>query len=449
LYIQNYAELTSHGQAIDRKTLIDIIEHSLRAADPYVATKNLVRLKGNMLNVGDLQLDLSRRGEIYLLGAGKATFPIAKALEEILGEKLSDGIVIVKEGQKGTLQRVELVEASHPLPDKRGYIAAQRMKAMAEQAREGDIVFCAITGGSSALAPLPAKGISFEEKLKVHEVLLNSNATIREINTVRKHLSEIKGGKLALSVFPAEIINLTVSDVIGDPLDYVTDPTVSDTSTFADAISVLKHYRLLEKIPELAREYLLTATHEMENPRDFTGKPLHNFIVVKSDVPCEAAFCRAKELGLNSILLTTTLEGESKEMANIFTSIAREIKAYDRPFKSPCLIAAGGETTVSLKDKHGQGGPNQEMAISAALQLEKMDGVVFAAVDTDGTDGLTSFAGGIVDSSTVMRARQKGLDLRESLFSHDTATALNELGDAIITGHTGTNVNDLYLVLVA
>lgn len=448
MYIQNYAELTSHGQVTDRKTLIDIIEYSLRAADPYVATQNLVRLKGNILNVGDLHFDLSKRGKIYLLGAGKATFPVAKALEEILGEKLTDGIVIVKEGQQGTLQRVNLIQASHPLPDKRGYLAAQKMKAMAEQAKEGDIVFCAITGGSSALAPLPINGVNIEEKRKIHEVLLNSGATIREINTVRKHLSQIKGGRLALSVFPAELINLTVSDVIGDPLDYITDPTVPDTSTFADAISVLQHYGLFNKIPESAQEYLLTATQEKENPKDFAGKPLHTFIIVKSEIPCEAAIRRAKELGFNSILLTTTLSGESKEMAHIFASIASEVKTYERPFKSPCLIVAGGETTVSLQGRHGLGGPNQEMALSAALQLERMDGVVFAAIDTDGTDGLTSFAGGIVDSSTAMRANQKGLDLMQSIFFHDTAIVLNELGDAIKTGHTGTNVNDLYLILI-
>jgi len=449
LYIQNYTELTSHGQVAERKTLIDIIEYSLRAADPYVATKNMVRMKGNMLNVGDLHFDLSKRGNIYLLGAGKATYPIAKALEEILGEKLTDGIIIVKEGQQGTLRRVNLVKASHPLPDKRGYFAAQKMKAMAEQAKEVDIVFCAITGGSSALAPLPINGVSIEEKRKIHEVLLNSGATIREINTVRKHLSQIKGGKLALSVFPAELINLTVSDVIGDPLDYITDPTVPDTSTFADAISVLQHYELLNKIPKSAQKYLLTATQKEENPKDFTGKPLHTFIILKSDVPCEAAFRRAKELGFNSIVITTTLEGESKEMAHIFTGIAREMKTYERPFKSPCLIVGGGEANVYLKGRHGRGGPNQEMALSAALQFERMDGVVFAAIDTDGTDGLTNFAGGIVDSSTTRRASQKRLDLMQSLFSHDAATALNELGDAIKTGHTGTNVNDLYLMLVA
>ena len=222
-----------------------------------------------------------------------------------------------------------------------------------------------------------------------------------------------------------------------------------DTSTFADAISVLQHYELLNKIPKSAQKYLLTATQKEENPKDFTGKPLHTFIILKSDVPCEAAFRRAKELGFNSIVITTTLEGESKEMAHIFTGIAREMKTYERPFKSPCLIVGGGEANVYLKGRHGRGGPNQEMALSAALQFERMDGVVFAAIDTDGTDGLTNFAGGIVDSSTTRRASQKRLDLMQSLFSHDAATALNELGDAIKTGHTGTNVNDLYLMLVA
>lgn len=448
MYIKNREELVSHGQTEERKTVIDIIEHALLAADPYTATINLVHLDGDILSVGDLHLDLSGRGKIYLLGAGKATFPIAKALEEILGDRIADGVVIVKEGQPGNLHRVKIREASHPLPDERGFMAAKEMKTVAEMAQEGDIVFCVITGGSSSLAPLPVSGITLAEKKKVNELLLNSGATIREINAVRKHLSQIKGGNLALSIFPAELINLTVSDVTGDPLDYITDLTVPDTSTFEDAIQVLKKYDLLERIPQSAREYLLSATPEMENPKDFSSMPVHTFVIVKSDVVCEAASNRASELGLASMILTSILEGESKEISHVFTGIAREIKTYHRPLTPPCAVIASGETTVTLPGECGKGGPNQEFALSAALQFDGINEVVIAAIDTDGTDGPTELAGGIIDSSTLERARKKGLDLSRSLLSHDACTALTELDDAIITGHTGTNVNDLYIMLV-
>lgn len=448
MYIKNKEELTSHGQVEGRGTVIDIIEHALLAADPYTATINLVHLDGDILTVGGLHFDLSKRGKIYLFGAGKATFPIAKALEEILGERISDGVVILKEGQEGTLERVRMREASHPLPDERGFMAAKEMKSLAETVQEGDIVFCVITGGSSALAPFPASGITIEEKRRVHELLIHSGATIREINAVRKHLSQIKGGKLALSIFPAELISLTVSDVTDDPLDYITDLTVPDTSTFEDAIQVLKKYDLVGKIPKSALEYLLNATPEMENPRDFNNMPVHTFVIVKSKVVCEAASNRAKELGFAPMILTSTLEGEAKEISHIFTGMAREIKTYGRPLTAPCVVIAGGETTVTISGSYGKGGPNQEFVLSAALQLAGMSGVVIAAIDTDGTDGPTELAGGIIDSSTTERAREKGLDLLESLLSHDASTTLSELSEVIVTGHTGTNVNDLYVMLV-
>lgn len=449
MYIKNREELTSHGHVEARKTVIDIIEHALSAADPYIATKNLVHLNGDILTVGNLRFNLAKRGKIYLLGAGKATFPIAKALEEILGERIADGVVILKEGQENTLQQVKMREASHPLPDERGFMAAQEIKSLAKTAQEGDIVFCAITGGSSSLAPFPVPSVTIGEKREINELLLHSGADIREINAVRKHLSQIKGGNLARSIFPAEIINLTVSDVTVDSLDYITDLTVPDTSTFADAIQVLKKYELLEKIPKSARDYLLNATPEMENPKDFSNMPVHTFVMMKGNASCEAASERASELGLASMILTSTLEGESKEVSQVFTAIAREIKAYHRPLTPPGIIIAGGETTVTIQGRYGKGGPNQEFALSAALQLKDESGVVVAAIDTDGTDGPTELAGGIVDSSTVARAREKGLDLSQSLLSHDSSTVLNKLNDAIITGHTGTNISDLYLMLVS
>jgi len=298
----------------------------LCAADPYVATRNLIGLQGEDLTVGPLHFDLSRRGNIYILGAGKATLPIAKALEETLGERITEGIIIIKKGQDGTLEKIKIRRASHPLPDNEGLDAAKEVQRIAAKAQENDIVLCAITGGSSALMPLPVSNITLEEKRRINELLLASGATIREINTIRKHLSDIKGGKLALSIFPAEILNLTVSDVTGDPLDYITGPTVPDTSTFSEAISILKKYNLWGKLPESAICYLQNATPELETPKNF-GKfesLVHSFILIRSGTICEAASVKARELGFKPLILTTTLEGESREVGIVFAGIAKE-----------------------------------------------------------------------------------------------------------------------------
>jgi len=449
MYIKNRQELTSHGYKREREAALNIIDYALKAADPYCATKELVHLDGRILNVGQLRFNLSQRGNIYVFGMGKATFVVAKALEDILSEKISGGIVIVKQGQAGTLHRIKVREASHPLPDRYGWRAAKELMTMAEMTKEGDIVFCAITGGSSALAPLPVPGISLGDKRRVTELLLRSGATIREINAVRKHLSCIKGGRMALAIFPAEIINLTVSDVIEDPLDYITGPTVPDTSTFADAVLVLERYNLMDQTPRPIRNYLQMATPELETPKDFSGLPVHTFVLVKSASICEAAAKKAKALGFNSMILTTCLEAESREAGSLFASIGKEIQRHQRPIRPPCAVVAGGETTVVIRGKPGCGGPNQEFIIGAALKLDESDRVVIAAIDSDGTDGPTSIAGGIVDPSTVARARDQGYDIFAHLVHHDTSSILQKLSDAIITGHTGTNVNDLKVMLVS
>jgi len=449
MYIQNVESLTSHGYKKDRRAAIDIIEYALAAVDPYSATKNFISLQGEILNVGSLHFDLSQRDNIYVLGAGKATLSIARALEEIIGERITEGLITVKRGQVSNLKKIKIREASHPLPDRKGHKAANEIKVIAEKAQEKDLVFCIFTGGSSALAPLPVPEISLGDKRIVTELLLRSGATIREINAVRKHLSSIKGGRMALAIFPAEIINLTVSDVTGDPLDYITGPTVPDTSTFADAVSVLERYNLMGRIPGPIRNYLQMATPELETPKDFSGLPVHTFVLVKSASICEAAAKKARALGFNSMILTTCLEAESREAGSLFASIGKEIQRHQRPIRPPCAVVAGGETTVVIRGKSGCGGPNQEFIIGAALKFDESDRIVIAAIDSDGTDGPTSIAGGIVDPSTVARARNQGCDIFAHLVHHDTSPALQKLGDAIITGHTGTNVNDLKVMLVS
>ena len=441
MYIRNGNELLSHGNRALRAAALDIAEYALSQVDPCVATRSLVSLSGDTLTVGDLSFDLRHRGRVYVLGAGKASLPIARALEDVLGNRIGRSLVIVKEGQESSTRIISLREASHPLPDERGHEAAREMMALAAEAKAGDIVFCLFTGGSSALAPYPVEGVSIEEKRRVHRLLLESGATIREINAVRKHLSRLKGGRFALAIFPAEIINLTVSDVTGDPYDYITCPTVPDTSTFADARRVLDRYRLWDRFPASAAAYLRGATEQQENPRDFGGRPVHTFLLVRSGAVCEAAAAKARELGFTPRILTTEMEGDSAAEGLAFGRLLTAERGGN-----PVALIAGGETTVTIDDAAGEGGPNQEFALSAATAPLSSHQVVLS-LDTDGTDGPTTLAGGLTDGSTAERARALGVDLEQALRKHDVSPVLRRLDDAIVTGHTGTNVNDLKLGL--
>jgi hydroxypyruvate reductase/glycerate 2-kinase len=290
-----------------------------------------------------------------------------------------------------------------------------------------------------------------EEKKAVNRLLLTCGANIVEINAVRKHLSQIKGGRLAKAIHPqTELINLTVSDVIGDPLDYITDPTVPDTSTFDDAKATMTKYDLWSKVPSSVSRFLKRADPELETPKekDLAEYNRHDFIIVEGDTACAGASERATELGFNSMILSTMLEGESSELGCTFASIAKEIVLNNRPIEPPCIIIGGGETTVKIGDKFGLGGPNQEFALSAACEIAGLDQVLVAGIDSDGTDGPTDFAGAIVDGGTSMRAQAAGIDMHTSLKTHNVTQALQGLGDIVETGATGTNVNDLKMLMV-
>ncbi len=416
-----------------------IIEHGIRAADPYAATMDLLKLDGDRLCVGLLEYDLQEWKHIYVVGAGKATQPIALALEEVLGDRITDGLVILKRGEERKLHRIRIIEAAHPVPDEESYRGAQEIVKIARQAGQHDLVFAAITGGSSALLVWPADGISLADKQALNEILLRCGASIREINAVRKHASRVKGGRLAQEIFPAELINLTVSDVTGDPLDYITGPTVPDTSTYKDAWRTLDKYNLWDQMPESVRQHLKRGT-EIESPKAFSNR-YHTFIVVAGDAACLGAARRSEELGYVSHILTTEMEGESRDAAVAFVDFANDVEA-------PCAIIAGGETTVTIDGGCGEGGSNQEFALSAALAIAGRENVVVASVDTDGTDGPTEAGGGLVDGETVARARAAGFDASEYLRTHSALPLLETTGDLVITGPTGTNVNDLKLLLV-
>ncbi|MEW5910095.1 MAG: glycerate-2-kinase family protein, partial [Thermodesulfobacteriota bacterium] len=307
-YIKNREVLLSHGNVKLRKTAFDIVEHALSNADPYKAVEKLVHLRGDLLEVGEIDLDLKKRGRIFLLGTGKATYPIAKALEEILGDRIEDGVIICKYGQEGSLCRSRLYFSGHPIPDEAGLRAAHEALALARQTRPGDILFACITGGSSALMPCPVEGVTLDDKKIVNTLLLTCGANIIEINAVRKHLSRIKGGWLAKTIHPqTHLINLTVSDVIGDPLDYITCPTVPDTSTFDDARRTLTKYALWNKVPDSVNRYLKTGGPAQETPKDLSDHWIDNFIIVAGTAACEGAAKKARELNFQTMILSTML----------------------------------------------------------------------------------------------------------------------------------------------
>lgn len=448
-YIRNREQLLSHGDRKLREMAVEIIEAGLRAADPYPAVHQLIQREGDSLTVGELILDLKQFERVFILGAGKASAGIVRALEEILPDRISGGLVSLKDDDPAAHLHIDVIRAAHPIPDEDSMRAARGMMELAAGFTARDLVFAAITGGSSALLCLPAAGISLAEKQRVNELLLLSGADIFQINAVRKHLSRVKGGRLARAVLPATLINLTVSDVVGDALDYITGPSVPDSSTFDDARATLDTFQLWDQFPPAAAEYLRRGDEAQETPKDFGDAPLFSFVVVPGDAAVKAACQLGLRLGYRAEILTTQLEGEAAAAGLFFTSIAKEITRFDRPFERPCALIAGGENVVTIGGAAaGVGGPNQEFALSAATRLEGIEQVVIASVDTDGTDGPTEVAGGLVDATTPASARSAGSDIAHALRTHDSYGPLLAVGDVVVTGATGTNVNDLKLALI-
>ena len=450
--IENADELLSHGDGA-RQALLRIARASLSTADPYRATLSRVSLDGQGLCVDRVRYPLDAGGRVFLIGAGKASFPIAKAVEDVLGDRIHKGLIVAKTGQTGSLSHSALWLAAHPIPDESSLAAGKAMVALLREVRSGDLVIACITGGSSALLVAPAAGITLSDKAETNRILLACGADIREINAVRKHISRIKGGRLAQAL-PAgtRLINLTVSDVIGDPLDYITDCTVPDSSTLDDARRTLDKYGLWQRLPHGVRAHLEDGGGVQETPGEAELAHLRrqDVILVPSDAACRGAHRAALDLGYETMILSTRIEGESRELGRTFGAIAKEVIATSNPLARPCAIIAGGETTVTIAGAEGgRGGPNQEFAAAAALEIDGLRGTAVLGLDTDGTDGPTDIAGALVDGGTIARARRMGVDLRAALMRHDVAPCLERLGDALRTGQTGTNVNDLKILLMS
>jgi glycerate 2-kinase len=427
-----------------REGALAIWRSALAAAAVEPLIRSSLRLRGDVLACGPLNLDLSGVERLLVLGCGKAGAAMARAAESILGDRISQGLVVVKDGYTLPTRIVELAEAGHPVPDLRGQAAAQRVLALAEAAGPHDLIIFLISGGGSALMPAPAPSVTLQQKQDVTRLLLGAGATIGELNAVRKHLSLLKGGQLARAAAPARVLTLLLSDVIGDPLDVIASgPTAPDPTTFADALDVLSRRGVDDRVaPAVIERLRAGARGEIaETPKP--GEPLFNnvthVVVGNSRLAVDAAARTAERLGYTPRVATAALEGEAREVARTLVAKARSLPP------AACVIA-GGETTVTVRGR-GLGGRCQEFALAAALTLESGDDLIVLAAGTDGTDGPTDAAGALVDAQTIERGRVAGLDPDRSLADNDANTFLGASGDLIVTGPTNTNLLDLYVAL--
>ena len=437
-----------------------LIRSALKAADPAAAVRRSLRIETSRLIIEDpaenqshdyfYELDGVRR--LIVIGAGKAAPAMAAAVESVLGPRITDGLVVTTAGRFKPLKRIQVLTAGHPIPDAAGRKAAAHLVRLVTGLGMDDMVLFLLSGGASALLPFPSKGIPLRDKQRVTDQLLRSGATIHELNAVRKHLSRLKGGQLAARCRPASVVSLILSDVLGNPLDAIgSGPTAPDPTTFGDAIEVLKKYRLWHGTPPAIKQHLDAgrrgARPETPKPGDPLFRRVQNVVIGDNRTAVAAVAERARTWGLNAFVLTTKLQGEAREAANLFGTLAREVRETGRPVPRPACLIAGGELTVTVTGR-GKGGRCQELALAAAKEIAGLSGTTLAAFGTDGTDGPTDAAGAVVDDTTLLRAVRMGLDPDRFLARSDSYHFFKKLGGLIKTGPTGTNVNDIYLLLV-
>ncbi len=428
----------------------EILKSAIEAVEPSVAVKRALTRDKNTLQVGNRSYDLDKYQKIYVMAFGKASVPMAKALEEILYDLPYQGVAITKYGSSSQLESIEVYEAAHPVPDENSLKAGQMVKEILTKAGKNDLVIFLISGGGSSLLALPRKDVSFKDFVKLHETLLLCGATIKEINIVRKHLSTVKGGGLAKMAYPADSISLVLSDVVGDHLDIVASgPTVPDSSTFEDFNDIVERYHitLLPSISRLLEDGLNGLVEETLKAGDPVFDICYNKLIGTNCIALDAAAKKASEMGYNTLLLSSYITGESKEIAKVFSALGRNELLHGRPMSRPACILAGGEATVTVKNG-GKGGRCQEMALSFAIEVEGLENLLFLAAGTDGIDGPTDAAGAFADGNSVEKASMLGMDAREMLNAHDSYDFFNSIGDLHKIGQTGTNVMDIYILLV-
>ncbi len=459
--IKNRDILLSHGDKKSREIVLDIAERTLQHLDAYERIKSIAHMEGSVLCVGQRRWDLSEKRNVYLLGAGKACNHMARALDEILGEYLTRGIAIVKIAEpQDVFQKTEVYVGGHPLPNREGYLACKEILKLVDQATKDDLFLVVISGGSSALMSCPVEGITLQDEIETTDILLKSGASIYEINAIRRHISQMNGGMLAKRIAKqgAELIGFGISDAVGTPAtgdigvpfkNYKGTPMGPDQTTLEEARRVMTDYGVKERLPRSVVEYLENAGPEKETPKAF---PQNTYFLLNS-LPDSCLYAQeaARDMGIPAYILSSFVEGESRDVGTMFASIAREIQAYGLPFPAPCVLLSSGEATTKIPDNSviaGHGGPGQEMVLSFALAAEKIPGCTLLSIDSEGTDGTSLAAGGLTDSRSQASAREKNVDIHGALRGHAAFEALETMQDAVFTGNTGTNLCDFNILYI-
>lgn len=461
LKVKNRASLVRCGDSAGRKLVLDIVEEALGAVDSYHGVRSLLSLEGDILRVGNRTWNLSEKRNLYLVGAGKACNAMAMAVDHVLGDRLTRGIAIVKIAEESDhYGHTEVHVGGHPIPNLEGHLAAGRVLDLVDHMGPKDLVIAVMSGGSSALMNVPVEGISVEEEAETTRVLLTSGADIYAINAVRRHISQTNGGRLAerIAAAGAELIGINIRDAVSvsphlDPaepdLTFDGTPIGSDSTTIADARATIRDFDLSGRIPRSVVDYLESASLAAETPKAF---PSNTYFTINTLPDLSAAAAEASNRrGIDTHVLTTFLEGESRDAGTFMASLAREIQSTGRPFKAPCVVISGGETVTRISPGTavaGHGGPSHELALSFALAAAKVPGACMYAMDSEGTDGTSPAAGGLTDSTSVARARSANIDFRQLLREHASYEALAAIGDSVVTGNTGTNLCDLNVLFV-
>jgi hydroxypyruvate reductase len=434
-----------------RDDAIAIFRAGLRAVEPEAAVRRHVRREGDLLSVADRRYDLRAFENIFVVGAGKAACPMAAALEEIIPDRLEGGHINVKYGHRTALKKIQVQEAGHPIPDQKGLEGTKRILDLLQQVDQKDLVICVISGGGSALLPMPSADVTLPDKQATTRLLLACGANINEMNAVRKHLSQVKGGQLARAAHPATLITLILSDVIGDPLDVIASgPTVPDQSTFHEVQMILDKYGIHDELPGSIQRHVVKGlageTPETPKAGEMIFAKAQNLIVAGNRQAIEAAKAEAERLGYHALILSSLIEGETREVARVHAAIAKEIRASGQPISPPACVISGGETTVTLRGP-GLGGRNLEFVLAATMDIAELKDTVILSAGTDGTDGPTDAAGALGDGATVGRASALNLNPQAFLANNDSYHFFAKLNDLLITGPTNTNVMDLRLIL--
>lgn len=457
--IRNTDLLLQSGNAAVRRPLLQIANETLDTLNSARLIPTLMHVDGQRLIIGECSWQLDAYDRIFVIGAGKAGNHMARAVDAILGDRISWGLVVVKqlEEDDGQLRHIELALGGHPYPNRSGWEATRRILDRLSTCDARTLVLTVFSGGSSALMNCPVEGISLEEERELTRLLLTAGANILDINTVRRHVSAVNGGRLAqlLAATGAEVINLVLSDRVDDravgtpaiPVAYTGTQIGLDPTTFEDARTILRRYNLEERTPPSILRHLNSASHTQETPKEPLPRQ-HTFVIQGLTDACDVALHCAERAGIPAHVLTSVLEGDSRQAGCFLGAIAREIRYHQRPFPTPCLLIAAGETTVRIEGAAGLGGPSQELAAAFAHQIDGLKDVAIMAIETEGTDGPTSLAGALTDDTTAARTRLMGQNLLDALTQHDCCPLLTRLGDHLVTGNTGTNLCDLNMIYI-